>query len=186
MNNTSVFDELDQAIDRVISKPDATPASLQSGIAELVEIARDLRQLPRTDFKMRLRLELEWQASGRSISKNQERSLAISRPAKELEAFPTLFGKECSIYPIRRANFATSAALHAAMFALCVGLGLVMAHHDSVIRQAPVTLTPLSPYVLPLGSSAPNGDGGGGNTDKSNASKGMLRFADKQLAPPTV
>src|SRR5260370_12416300 len=125
MNSASVYDELDKAIDRVISRADTTSEAREPGIAELLEIARDLRQLPRTDFKMRLRLELEWQASGRSISKTQQRSPATSRPAEELGILTTLFVKECSIYPVRRANFATSVALHAAMFALCVGLGLV-------------------------------------------------------------
>ena len=67
-SNTSIFDELDQAIDRVIADPSVPLLDVRTGIAELLEMAPDLLHLPRTGFKSQLRLELEWQASGRAIS----------------------------------------------------------------------------------------------------------------------
>ena len=72
MNSPVIFDELDQAIDRMMATPDTPPANSSPQVAELLGVASDLRDLPRADFKMRLRAELEWQASGRLMSNSSE------------------------------------------------------------------------------------------------------------------
>ncbi|HEY6308662.1 MAG TPA: energy transducer TonB [Candidatus Angelobacter sp.] len=183
MNSVSIFDELDQAIDRLLADPDAATADVRSGIAELMEVVPDLRHLPRADFKTRLMVELEWQTQGRAIS------AAPAQPAHAagsyqpgVDLLPTLSGNAKSLYPVRGANFAASVALHAAMF-LFVSLGLVMVKSTSRVMEPRVTSAILiHPYIV-----AGDGGGGGGAGDKVGASKGKApRFAREQFAPPAV
>src|SRR5579864_7857117 len=76
MSNISVYDELDQAIDQMLQPqlaqkrrdPGAPSQTDEGSIRELVELAADLRDLPRSNFKSRLKLELEWEAEGRKVS----------------------------------------------------------------------------------------------------------------------
>src|SRR5437588_12182979 len=112
MSNLSVFDELDQAIDHIIVDPESAPSGMHSGIAELLDIASDLRQMPRADFKMRLRVELQWQALGND-SGTAPATPRIKSSSGETDTMPALFGKGYGTYPVRRANFAVSLALHA-------------------------------------------------------------------------
>jgi periplasmic protein TonB len=188
MNNLSIFDELDQALNRLIADPEATTAGLRTGIAELLEIVPDLRSLPRTDFKTRLMLELDWEAAGRAISKTPapaRRSGEISRP--DLDLLPTLSGKGTGLYPVRGVNLAASVALHAAML-LFVGMGLVMVKSTArVAQQNGNEVTLIDPYVSPAGSSANHGGGSGGASDRMGDSKGEApRFTSEQLSPPAV
>src|SRR5436309_4263792 len=104
MNNLSFYDGLDQAIDQMIALPEATPASTQPNVAELLNIASDLRHLPRPDFKMRLRVELQWQALGNQTIKDQDRVSAgkpqlVKNSRAEADILPTLFGKGYGTYP---------------------------------------------------------------------------------------
>ena len=107
MNSLSVYDELDHAIEELIAQPaeldpgadldlGVCPADLRPGLAELVEVAHDLRQLPRADFKSRLKVELEWQAAGRSISSAEELPFAAETHSQreDLDALPTLLDEE--------------------------------------------------------------------------------------------
>ncbi|HWX53213.1 MAG TPA: energy transducer TonB [Verrucomicrobiae bacterium] len=181
MTNAAVFDVLDQAIGQLIARPGARPAA-GADLAELLQIAADLRQLPRTEFKARLGVELEWAAAGRTVS-NGSRTPA----AKEarLEFLPGLLGRGFGIYPVRRANFAASLALHAALVA-CFALGLLTIKNIPRVDQ-PRLVTAVDSIVLPPGSLAPRGGGGGGSNDPKAASQGELpRTAREQLTPPTV
>jgi periplasmic protein TonB len=191
MNNLSIFDELDQALERLIADPEATTATtagLRTGIAELLEIAPDLRFLPRADFKSRLMLELEWEAAGRGITTRPApagRSAEVSRP--DLDLLPTLSGKGTGLYPVRGINVAASVALHAAML-LFIGLGLVMVKSTArVAQQTANDVTLIDPYVSPAGSSANHGGGTSGGAVKMGATKGEApRFTSEQLSPPAV
>src|SRR5690242_15971189 len=108
MSNISVYDELDQAIDQMLTAPDAAHAGRETEIGELVELAADLRDLPRANFKSRLKLELEWEAAGRKVSAADTGQQAARGAAESGEILPSLFGKKWAGYPVRRINFALS------------------------------------------------------------------------------
>jgi TonB family protein len=201
MNNISVYDELNQEIERMIttmpveveheadSHLNGCARERHPAIAELVEVAGDLRRLPRPDFKTQLKVELEWQAAGRTFSSANAALIAAETRVitDEVNALPMLFGKGNGLYPIRGINVAASVALHAALL-LFAGLGVVMVKSTVAVperRAAGVTL--LEPYVAETGSKPKRGGGSGGGADKLDASQGeTVRFAREQLAPPTV
>ena len=204
MNNLSVYDELNQEIERIITTMPVAPEAdshlngcareLRPAIAELVEVAGDLRRLPRPDFKTQLKVELEWEAAGRKFSSanasliTAETVTAETRViTEEVNALPTLFGKGNGLYPVRGINLVASVALHAALL-LFAGLGVMMVKSTVAVperRAAGVTL--LEPYVAETGSKPKSGGGSGGAADKSDASHGeTVRFAREQLAPPAV
>jgi uncharacterized glyoxalase superfamily protein PhnB len=59
MDNLSLIEQLDQAIEVVIANRDAAPARVSEEIAPLARIASVLCDLPRADFKARLKNQLE-------------------------------------------------------------------------------------------------------------------------------
>jgi len=181
MNSLSVYDELDQAIGAMIANPKASSASLESGFADVLRIASDLLQLPRPDFKARLKTELEWVASARPLS-----STVPLQATADANILPSLFGRDYGTYPIRRVNFATSVGLHAA--AMLVTLMGVMAFKDKPKEVQPSDYVKiLSDYVPPPGLHQMHGGGSGGDADKQKASTGtLLRTASEQFTPPTV
>src|ERR1700758_5443411 len=91
MSNISVYDELDQAIDQMLQPqlaqkrrdPGAPSQTDEGSIRELVELAADLRDLPRTNFKSRLKLELEWEAAGRRVSAGETEQQVVRGVAPE-------------------------------------------------------------------------------------------------------
>jgi TonB family protein len=186
MNNPTIFDELNESIDRLLAgaaTDDVTP-----GVAELLEVVPDLRHLPRADFKPRLMVELEWEASGRTISAPPSPAVsdAENRQA-DLDLLPALAGRVGGFYPVRGKNIAASVALHAAML-LFVGLGVVMVKTTARVPEPGVAdATMIGPYIPPVGFKPNHGGGGGGAADKLGASKGEApRFAQQQFTPPAV
>src|ERR1700686_1014371 len=86
--NRSLFDQLDRAIQAMLSRPSGRVAGpredFDPGVAALLIIARDLRDLPREDFKVRLRTNLE-----RSSHMENAAKQAVSPDAsKQVEAMP--------------------------------------------------------------------------------------------------
>jgi TonB family protein len=130
---------------------------------------------------MRLLTELQWQASGRELSKPQ------ARPEQEkADVMPTLFGKGYGLYPVHRANFVASMALHAVAMVAILALGVVTVRQTRSLSEQ-VTITSLTDYVYHPGAKQAGGGGGGGAADKLNASRGELpRIDNKQLVPPAV
>lgn len=188
MSNISVYDELDQAIEQMLGAPDAAHAAGETEIGELVELAAELRDLPRANFKSRLKLELEWEAAGRKVaSVETDQQAARGAAPKSGEILPSLFGKKWAGYPVRRRNFALSVALHGVM-ALLIGASFLMvkSYVPRVEPQPSVTVR-LEPYVVPIGSHPSHGGGSGGAADKMWASAGVApRAAREQLTPPLV
>ena len=63
MSKQPLIDQLDQAISGILANPDFAPPSIDPDFAELVRVARDLRDLPRSDFKASLKADLERKAT---------------------------------------------------------------------------------------------------------------------------
>lgn len=188
MNSHSVFDELDQAIEQMMVDPDGGKPVVGNEVEELLDIASELRCLPRPDFKMQLRAELEWQ---RWSPTARLRSKAASRRAVDSEAnvMPTLSGTGYGMYPMHRANFAASVVLHAAALLILVGLGTYVVQKHAKEAGDVNTITILTPY-RPMAAAANKkyGGGGGGENSKLRASAGAPPKASMQpqLAPPVV
>jgi TonB family protein len=186
MNSPTIFDELNETIDRLLAgaaTDDVTP-----GVAELLEVVPDLRHLPRADFKARLMVELEWEASGRTISAPSLPAVSDARnPQADLDLVQAMAGGVGGFYPVRGKNIAASVALHAAML-LFVGLGVVMVKTTARVPEPGVAgATMIDPYIPPVGFKPNHGGGGGGAADKLGASKGEApRFAQQQFTPPAV
>jgi TonB family protein len=189
MNNPSIYDELDQAIEAIISQPQLPATEANPAVAELLSVASDLRQLPRPDFKLRLKTELGWVASGRPTS-GQDRAAAknLTR-TRERQMLASLFGTSYGAYPVRHANFVASVALHAVAMVLIVGSAFWFAHHVGPHVEPQVNhVIVMSEYIpnLPAHTQA-HGGGGAGTADLLPASKGALpRSADDQKTPPLV
>jgi TonB family protein len=208
MSNISVYDELDQAIDQMLQPQFASPsfpqrarneggpqkrrdpgASSQTdegNIRELVELAADLRDFPPANFRSRLKLELEWEAAGRTVSAT-DTDRAAAREAVSDEILPSLFRKTWVAYPVRRINFALSVALHGVM-ALLVGASFLMVKsYVPRVEPQPSVTVKLDPYPVPIGSHPSGGGGSGGAAEKMPATRGMApRAAREQLTPPIV
>jgi|GEM_PF-486878 len=210
MSNISAYDELDQAIDQMLQPqldspsfpqrarngwgpqkqrdPGAPPQTDEENIRELVELAADLRDLPRANFKSRLKLELEWEAAGRTVSAtDSDRQAARGVAPASGEILPSLFGKKWAGYPVRRINFAFSVALHGVM-AILVGASFLMvksyAPRAATVGSGTVRL---EPYPVPVGSHPSGGGGSGGAADRMRASAGVAPpAAREQLTPPIV
>jgi protein TonB len=188
MSNISVYDELDQAIDQMLAAPESALTSRESTVGELVELAADLRALPRANFKSRLKLELEWEAAGRKVAAGDTDQQAVRGVALVAgEILPSLFGETWAGYPVRRINFALSLALHGLM-AFLIGAGFLMVKsYAPQIDPRPVVTVRLEPYIVPTGSHPSNGGGSGGAAERIRASKGMAPpAAREQLTPPII
>ncbi|HLK08197.1 MAG TPA: energy transducer TonB [Candidatus Angelobacter sp.] len=192
MNNISVYDELDQAIDQMLQPQLAEkrhdPQTDEGNIRELVGLAADLRDLPRANFRSRLKLELEWEAAGRKVSAgdtDQQSARGVAPASGEI--LPSLFGKTWAGYPVRRINFAFSVALHS-VIAFLIGAGFLMVKsYVPRIEPQPFVRVRLEPYIVPAGTHPGNGGGSGGAAERIRASKGMAPpAAREQLTPPII
>ena len=73
MREVELTEQLDQAIDAMMTAGGVAPANVDERIAELLGIAVELRDLPRDDFKARLQAELEEEAVMISATKEAPR-----------------------------------------------------------------------------------------------------------------
>jgi PhnB protein len=62
MSKQPFIDQLDQAIDGILTNAEPMPVSADPAVGELLGIAADLRYLPRPDFKTKLKADLERKA----------------------------------------------------------------------------------------------------------------------------
>jgi TonB family protein len=188
MSNLSAYDELDQAIEQMLAAPEATLAASEPEIAELVDLAAELRHLPRANFKSRLRLELEWEAAGRRVSAEEPRQVRVESGQRNgSHVMPSLFGKSWAGYPVRRVNFALSVALHGVMAFLVVAGFFMVKSAVPGIEPHPHVVVYLKPYEVPAGSHPNNGGGSGGAAERIRASSGVAPpAAQEQLTPPII
>ncbi|MBZ5520976.1 MAG: energy transducer TonB [Acidobacteriia bacterium] len=187
MNNSTLFDDLDLAIDQLITNPDASHAAQEPAIADLLEIADDLRHVPDPAFKMKLKEQfMQGSAAGNAVHA-AEWQRASQEPATAAEILPTLSGCGYGAYPVRPANFAASVALHGAL-ALAISLGLfLMKSSPQVLTPAHPAIIQVSAYVSPEGPSKSRGGGSGGDASKTDASMGARPpFSNRQITPPVV
>src|SRR3989449_11151080 len=63
MANVSLIEQLDGAVEAIIANPGAPIPSVDASVAALLRVAAELRELPRADFKARLKADLERRAS---------------------------------------------------------------------------------------------------------------------------
>jgi TonB family protein len=211
MSNLFIADQLDRSIEVLLAQPEGeSPAvddkATDQSMRELLEIASQLRSLPRPQFKAQLKADLlERALTAPAIPVDVAR---IAQPALDLEKpnvvtpqlekrrngapahtdiLPTLFGVGYGNYPVRRGNFALSLLAHAAALALAVVAGIwMMGSHANVSHSIDLTSTEVSLYIPPEVLRG-HGGGGGGTHDKMNASNGALPLAARaQLTPPMV
>jgi TonB family protein len=159
--------------------------------AELVDVARELRYVPRPGFRLRLKADLQARAevlANASARSTRTRLVASAASDSDDAILPTLFGNAYGSYPAQRLNFAASFVLHAAAAAFLISSGMWVAQHrDELQERATAILVETSPYTLPPAPDTAGGGGGGGDRDKLAASKGVPpRFDREQLTPPTV
>jgi TonB family protein len=186
MSNVSMYEELDEAIEQMLSAPEAALIQCESNVGELAELASDLRYLPRENFKTRLRLELEWEAAGRTVSAAAQQGHA-PKPVANTQILSSLFGKTWAGYPVRRMSFALSVALHGVMVLLMSAGFWMVKSFGPHIDHEPNVATRLEPYVVPIGFHPSYGGGSGGAAEKMPASRGVApRAAREQLTPPIV
>ncbi|MGA3088247.1 MAG: energy transducer TonB [Terriglobales bacterium] len=192
MDSNSVADQLDDAIEKMVAGPSAPPAvDLRSG--ELLAIAAELCWLPDPVFRRALKADLLGQREpGRPGVRGRTPALvAVPRLARRDEQveqiLPTLLAAGGVTYPVRRGNFAISAALHLALVAMAATAGLWLAKPPLRPQATSVLFTDMVPLMLPASVENGGGGGGGGDRDKLAESKGSLpRFDGEQITPPAV
>ncbi len=59
MANVTLIEQLDRAVEAIIANPDAPLPVVDASVAALLGVAVDLRDLPRADFRARLKADLE-------------------------------------------------------------------------------------------------------------------------------
>src|SRR5262249_44436340 len=85
MSKQPLIDQLDIAIGRIIADPEVQLeplASMDAAVLDLLDVARDLRELPNPDFRARLRADLE-----RNISMSTK---MVTKTVEFREGFRTL------------------------------------------------------------------------------------------------
>ena len=68
MANVNLIEQLDGAVEAIIANPDAPLPSVDASVKALLGVAVELRDLPRPDFKARLRADLDRRAAIRKAS----------------------------------------------------------------------------------------------------------------------
>jgi len=193
MNNSAVLDQLDNAISLLLAEPDASMPHFDWNIGELASVAADLRLMPSPDFKARLRADLIRQSVTGAIPRNGhfhvwpvELRQLTSGASTSQEVLPTLFGAGYGNYPVHRASFAASFAMHAMAMVLLLSSAVWMVQHRRQWKQEPVAVL-VEPYPLPASPRQSGGGGGGGDASKLPASRGSLpRASMQQLAPSAI
>jgi PhnB protein len=97
--NRSLVEQLDRAVTELLAAPVVTVHSADPELLPLLHIAAELRQLPRDDFKARLKADLERKSSMATVTEPiaavrtfASPRLSFKNPAKALEFYKDAFG----------------------------------------------------------------------------------------------
>jgi TonB family protein len=196
MSSLSIYDELDEAVEAMLRQPDLVPQEVNPELSDLLEVAVDLFTVPRADFRLRLKADLQHQAAAPRGAKVKtfpvvrgSRVVPVRKAAGfETDILPTLFGEGYGNYPIRRTNFVVSALLHvAAMAVIVISSAWIMEHRQEFQQRVVSLVGEPGAYALPIAKQKAGGGGGGGDQDKLSASRGNVpRSAREQITPPAV
>jgi len=200
MSSPVLIEQLDCAIDVLLTDPDVAIPNVDPMVAELLGVAAELRMLPRPDFRSQLKSNLMQMPLAASAARRPELQvlnavagsshLVRSRREAPEDILPTLFGRGYGTYAVRRSNFALSLVAHAVALALILTSSVWMMRHPEVIKaRLEQQVLPLVSDYIPFTKAAPSihGGGGGGDRDKLQASQGHLpKPALEQITPPEV
>src|SRR4051812_17588068 len=172
MTSPTTYDRLDNAITLMLAGPEMALPTLDAEADGLLELAAELRSLPRPEFHAALENDLRY-ALGLPL-RPAKPALVTSRSRADVSpelAMPTLFGGGPVTYPVRQRNFAFSMAAHAAAIAIVFFSGFALVKHSADLHRGTVVVVgpDLSEYVMPVGKGKTSGGGGGGDSDKLNA-----------------
>src|SRR2546427_6408899 len=79
MSEVELIEQLDQAIEAMLANPSAPLTASEKSVGDLLAIAVDLRALPDSDFKLRLRNELQKEALMSTAPEKKQGSVEPSR-----------------------------------------------------------------------------------------------------------
>jgi PhnB protein len=101
-NDAKKVEQLNKAVETMLARADGKVGKLEAGVAPLVRLAADLRELPRQSFKTRLKTELlegrkkmataEMVVASRSTRNDAIPNLAFKDAAKAIEFYKKAFG----------------------------------------------------------------------------------------------
>ncbi len=178
MNSANAFEELDLGITALLAGADRDAEA--GDLKQLLDVADDLRYLPRKEFKTQLLSELEAEMFKTS-------SVRLPRVPRDEMILPSLFGAGANAYPVNRGSFVASYLGQAAMLALIATSGFWMVQHRVEIQKQLTSAIEIAPYTLPPSPDESGGGGGGGDRDKMAASKGALpKMSREQITPPAI
>jgi periplasmic protein TonB len=196
MNNFTLADELDRAIEMWMARPDSSLDAADLEVAELLEIAEELHILPDPGFRAQLRADLTQPAPRRRAAPVFMR---VSFPREQLhasedretevprEVLPSLFCGGSGHYLLNQRSFAASLAMHVVLLALVISSGVWAARHEELKPHIITHMLLPADYPLPAAGDDAHGGGGGGTEDKLPASAGSPpRFSHEQVTPPTI
>jgi periplasmic protein TonB len=196
MNNFTLADELDQAIETRIASADSATEPADAAVGELLEIAEELHSLPDPGFRAQLRAELTQRLPRphaarvfTRVSFPEERIRAREHREADTprELLPSLFGGGSDHYLLNQRSFAASLAMHVVLLALVISSGVWAARHEELKPHIITHVLLPADYPLPAAGDDAHGGGGGGTEDKLPASAGSPpRLSHEQVTPPTI
>ena len=99
MPNRKLIDQLDQAVTQLLATRVVTVATGDPELLPLLHVAAELRQLPREDFKARLKSDLQRKSSMPTMTETPASTRIVASPrmtfkdvAKAIEFYKTAFG----------------------------------------------------------------------------------------------
>ncbi len=193
----TLYEELDQAIDQLM---DDTSPRVSWELTEVISLAGELRQMPSSDFRVRLASDLQDQAmfiaAGRTYERpryGSARVLAMpNTPLKPKDGLngaldtTTMFSGGPATYPAKRTNFMISALLHTIALTFVLTSGMWM-YKTQVAAGNVERVELVDPDLSVMTPKTGGGGGGGGDTDRLPVPQGRLpKTAMEQITPPAI